>query len=57
MYLTEMHEQVRDVARRFADKVIRPAAEALDRDEAFPRRASSSRWRELGLFGISVPEE
>ena len=36
MYLNEMQEQVRDMARAFADDVIRPVAEALDRDERFP---------------------
>jgi hypothetical protein len=33
MPLSEVHEQIKDVTRRFANQVIRPAAEALDRDE------------------------
>ena len=31
------------MARGFADDVIRPVAEALDRDERFPRK-SMTRW-------------
>jgi alkylation response protein AidB-like acyl-CoA dehydrogenase len=55
MYLTEMHEQVRDMARAFADDVIRPAAEALDRDERFPAEIYDE-MAKLGLFGVGVPE-
>jgi alkylation response protein AidB-like acyl-CoA dehydrogenase len=56
MLLTEMQEQVRDMARGFADEVIRPAAEALDRDERFPDELYQE-MAKLGLFGIGVPEE
>lgn len=56
MYLNEMQEQVRDMARAFADEVIRPAAEALDRDERFPTEIYDE-MANLGLFGIGVPEE
>ncbi len=55
MYLSETHEQVRDMARHFADDVIRPAAESLDRDERYPSEIYD-RMAELGLFGICVPE-
>lgn len=56
MYLNEMQEQVRDMARAFADEVIRPAAEALDRDERFPTEIYDE-MANLGLFGIGVPED
>ena len=56
MYLTETHAQVRDMARAFASDVVRPAAEALDRDERFPSEIYAQ-MGELGLFGIGVPEE
>ena len=56
MYLTEVHEQVRETARQFADDVIRPVAEALDRDERFPGEIYEQ-MGDLGLFGIAVPEE
>ncbi len=56
MFLTEAHEQVRETARRFADEVIRPVAEELDRDERFPTEIYG-KMAELGLFGIGVPQE
>ena len=56
MYLTEMQLQVRDMARAFSDEVIRPAAEALDREERFPAEIYDQ-MAKLGLFGIAVPEE
>ncbi len=55
MLLSETHAQVRDAARRFADEQIRPAAEALDREECFPAELYE-RMAALGLFGITVPE-
>jgi alkylation response protein AidB-like acyl-CoA dehydrogenase len=55
MYLTEMQEQVRDMARAFSDEVIRPAAEALDREERFAAEIFDE-MAKLGLFGIGVPE-
>ncbi|RFD21297.1 acyl-CoA dehydrogenase [Komagataeibacter melaceti] len=56
MYLNETQEQVRDTARAFAEEVIRPAAEALDRDERFPSEIYDE-MAKVGLFGIGVPEE
>ena len=56
MYLSETHLQVRDMARDFADGVIRPVAEELDREERFPA-GIYDQMGELGLFGICVPEE
>lgn len=55
MYLTDMQLQVREMARAFSDDVIRPAAEALDRDELFPAEIYDE-MAKLGLFGIGVPE-
>ncbi|MEP1206391.1 MAG: acyl-CoA dehydrogenase family protein [Rhizobiaceae bacterium] len=55
MYLTDTHIQVRDMAREFADDVISPLAEELDRDERFPSELYDQ-MGELGLFGIAVPE-
>jgi alkylation response protein AidB-like acyl-CoA dehydrogenase len=56
MFLTEAHEQVRDMARQFADGAIRPIAEDLDREERFPAELYRQ-MGELGLLGIAVPEE
>jgi len=52
----ETYGQIRDMARKFADDVIRPVSEALDRDETFPADIYRQ-MGELGLFGISVPED
>lgn len=56
MFLNEMHMQVRDMTRSFANDVIRPVAEELDSEERFPRELYRQ-MAELGLFGICVPEE
>lgn len=56
MFLNEMHRQVRDMTRSFANDVIRPIAEELDREERFPREVYKQ-MAELGLFGICVPED
>ncbi|PWJ20880.1 acyl-CoA dehydrogenase family protein [Jannaschia seohaensis] len=56
MNLTDIHLQVRDMARDFAEGAIRPIAEALDAEERFPAELYAQ-MRELGLFGIGVPEE
>ncbi|GBQ80896.1 acyl-CoA dehydrogenase [Gluconacetobacter johannae DSM 13595] len=55
MYLNEMQAQVRDTAQAFADEVIRPAAEALDREERFPSEIYDE-MAKVGLFGVGVPE-
>ncbi|MBB3544939.1 MULTISPECIES: acyl-CoA dehydrogenase family protein [unclassified Rhizobium] len=56
MLLTEIHEQVRETARQFADDVIRPVAHKLDEEERFPTEIYEQ-MGQLGLFGIGVPEE
>ncbi len=52
----DVYEQIRDTARRFAQSHVRPQAVALDESEAFPADIYSA-MAELGLFGITVPEE
>src|SRR6266404_2185430 len=46
---------IRDLARGFADKEVRPIADAIDRDARFPTE-TVGRMAELGLMGIAVPE-
>ncbi|WP_282061059.1 acyl-CoA dehydrogenase family protein [Roseobacter litoralis] len=55
MYVTELHAQVRQMTRQFANDVIRPVAEELDRDERFPAEIYAQ-MAQQGLFGICVPE-
>ncbi|MBN9442831.1 acyl-CoA dehydrogenase family protein [Bosea sp. (in: a-proteobacteria)] len=52
----EIYDQIRETARRFAADVVKPAANDLDRDEAFPADIYRQMGA-LGLFGITVPEE
>ncbi len=56
MYLQQTHQQVRETTRQFAEDVIRPVAEDLDREERFPAEIYAQ-MAELGLFGIGVPED
>lgn len=56
MFLNEMQEAVRNTARDFVNNVVRPAAEALDREERFPAEIYEE-MGQIGLFGIAVPEE
>jgi alkylation response protein AidB-like acyl-CoA dehydrogenase len=55
MFLSTEHQQVADMTRRFADQVIRPEAERLDREEAFAGDIYQQ-MAQNGLFGITVPE-
>jgi alkylation response protein AidB-like acyl-CoA dehydrogenase len=52
----QVYVQIRDMARRFANEVVRPRAEELDREERFPREIYRQMGG-LGLFGITVPAE
>ncbi|WP_334176467.1 acyl-CoA dehydrogenase family protein [Pseudoxanthobacter sp.] len=49
------YEEIRTLARRFAEAEVRPLAEELDREERFPA-ALYRTMGGLGLFGITVPE-
>ncbi len=54
--LTHEQEEIRDLARRFADEKIAPHASQWDRDHTFPRELFAE-LGELGLMGVCVPEE
>ena len=56
MILSQEHSQIRDSTARFAEEVIRPVAEDLDESERFPEEIYQQ-MAELGLFGITVPED
>src|SRR2546425_9926458 len=53
--LTEEQRMIRDVARDFAEKELRPIAGAIDHEARFPRE-TVRRMGELGLMGIFIPE-
>jgi butyryl-CoA dehydrogenase len=53
--LTDEQQMIQALARDFAEKEVRPIAEAIDREAHFPRE-TVRRMGELGLMGIAVPE-
>jgi isovaleryl-CoA dehydrogenase len=53
--LSEEAQMIRDTVARFADERIGPLAEAIDREDRFPRELWTE-MGELGLHGITVPE-
>jgi len=54
--LNEDQAQIRDLARDFAERELRPHAEAWDNDAAFPRSVMDQ-LGELGFMGMLLPEE
>ncbi len=55
-YLEEHHYMLRDMVREFAESEIAPVAGRFDEEERFPWE-NGAKMAELGLFGISMPEE
>ncbi len=55
--LDEMHEQVRDSVREFADAEVYPHAERIHRHDELIPEDFITKMGELGYFGLSVPEE
>jgi alkylation response protein AidB-like acyl-CoA dehydrogenase len=54
--LTPEQQEIRSLARRFADEKIAPHAAEWDRGHVFPRELFAE-LGELGLMGVCVPEE
>jgi alkylation response protein AidB-like acyl-CoA dehydrogenase len=54
--LTESMTMLRDAARAFADKRLKPGSQEWDEKEAIPEDVYKEA-AELGFFGLSVPEE
>jgi len=52
----ETFSLLRDTVRRFVDERLIPAEDQVEHDDAVPE-AIVAEMRELGLFGLSVPEE
>ena len=53
--LTDEQKMIQAVARDFAEKEVRPIAQAIDAEARFPRE-TVRRMGELGLMGIAVAE-
>ncbi|HEU4557797.1 MAG TPA: acyl-CoA dehydrogenase family protein [Longimicrobium sp.] len=54
--MTPEHQQIRDLAREFADNELRPHADGWDREGVFPREVID-KLGELGFLGMLIPEE
>ncbi len=55
-HLTEEHELIRQTVRDFAEREIKPVAAELDEKAEFSKQLTT-RMGELGLFGMTLPEE
>jgi alkylation response protein AidB-like acyl-CoA dehydrogenase len=55
-FFNDEQRMLKDVVRRYVEESVLPAAAAIDRDNAFPS-ALYKGLAELGLFGVSLPEE
>jgi alkylation response protein AidB-like acyl-CoA dehydrogenase len=55
MILSELQQQIRDVARDFAQERLAPGAAKRDREHLFPREELKE-MGELGMLGMLVPE-
>ncbi|MBA3357849.1 MAG: acyl-CoA dehydrogenase family protein [Thermoleophilaceae bacterium] len=53
---TDEQKAITDMVRQFADEQILPNAEHYDHEDEFPEPIVEQ-MRELGLFGVTIPEE
>ena len=54
--LNETHKLIRETTRRVAREVVAPRAAEIDETEEYPQDVFDA-YRELGLLGISMPEQ
>src|ERR1700716_450640 len=54
--LTDERRAITEMVRQFADEQIIPNAEHFDHEDAFPEDIVEQ-MKELGLFGVTIPEE
>src|SRR5207247_10420753 len=54
--LSPEHEMIRQTARDFAEKEIRPVAAHVDKTGEFPK-ATIAKMAGLGFMGMAIPEE
>src|SRR5881392_3541611 len=53
---SDEQKAITEMVRRFADEQILPNAEKYDHEDSFPEPIVEQ-MKELGLFGITIPEE
>ena len=54
--MTDEQAAIVEMVRNFVDKEIIPNAEEFDHEDKFPE-AIVEQMKELGLFGVTIPEE
>jgi alkylation response protein AidB-like acyl-CoA dehydrogenase len=54
--LTEIQQEILSTVRTFVDKEILPHAGALEHDDTYPQDIVDG-MKEMGLFGLTIPEE
>src|ERR1041384_1596251 len=54
--LTDVQTSILETVREFVDKEIIPHAQRLERDDEYPADIVDG-MREMGLFGLTIPEE
>ncbi|MFG1945878.1 acyl-CoA dehydrogenase family protein [Nonomuraea sp. NPDC048826] len=54
--LTDVQQEILGTVREFVDKEILPVAQRLEREDAYPAEIVDG-MREMGLFGLTIPEE
>ncbi len=54
--LTDIQEEILSTVRQFVDKEILPHATALEHEDAYPQDIVDG-MKEMGLFGLTIPEE
>ena len=54
--LTDEQKMLKDMVNRFVDKEVIPLAPVIDEEERFPTE-NFKKMAEMGLFGISIPQE
>lgn len=57
MQLTEEHEQIRETVKKFVESEINPHVDEWEKAEIFPAHEIFKKMGDLGLLGISKPEE
>src|ERR671924_42863 len=53
---TDEQKAITEMVRQFVDNEVIPAAEEYDHEDKFPE-AVVDQMKELGLFGVTIPEE
>ncbi|MDQ2788173.1 MAG: acyl-CoA dehydrogenase [Pseudonocardiales bacterium] len=54
--LTELQREILDTVRSFVDKEIIPVAQELEHTDTYPQEIVNG-MKEMGLFGLTIPEE